>query len=224
MKISAPRLGTKRKHIQRVIRQPKRFVNPLTANLALKATYNTALHEKERREKVWQDTLRNVEKWSRYMEKKAEKKTSNTIILPEIELRLSNARNYEIDLLIEKRKARFTPGSKFIILFKTRIGPIRNRWESVSVKLYTTIRDELASLSIRDKDVTFGLYEEKMSRGLSNHDLYRFLMYALIKDNRFNPQSGEYIRKIGGVITKLKKIKNGRCPYGFHEINQRSSR
>ena len=29
MKMSAPRLGTKRKYVQRVIREPKHFVSPL---------------------------------------------------------------------------------------------------------------------------------------------------------------------------------------------------
>ena len=42
MKMSAPRLGTKRKYIQRVIREHKRFVNSLTGNLILRATYKRA--------------------------------------------------------------------------------------------------------------------------------------------------------------------------------------
>ena len=49
----ATRLGTKRKYFQRVIRHPKRFVNPQTGNLVLKAIYNRALREFERRKKVW---------------------------------------------------------------------------------------------------------------------------------------------------------------------------
>ena len=72
MKLSAPRLGTKRQYVQRVIRQPKRFVNPLTGNHVLKATYNKALREIERREKVWQETLQKVEKMSHFMEQKVD--------------------------------------------------------------------------------------------------------------------------------------------------------
>ena len=53
MKISAPRLGTKRKYVQRDIRQPKRFVNPLTGNLVLKATYNRSLKKIEKKEEEW---------------------------------------------------------------------------------------------------------------------------------------------------------------------------
>ena len=190
MKMSAPRLGTKRKYVQRVIRHPKRFVNPLTGNFVLKATYNRALREMERREKLWQDTLRKVDKMSRFIkEEKVEKKTSNTIKLPKIELSLFDARNNEIDLLIEMFKARFTPGSKFINLFKTRIGPIRNNWESVSVTIDTTIGDKMSPISQEDKDVTFRPYEEKMPRGLSRSEQYQFLMYVLLKDNRFRPQS-----------------------------------
>ena len=159
MKISAPRLDSKRKYVQKVIRELKRFVNPLMGNLVLKATYNRALREIERRGKVWQETLRKVDEWSHFIkEEKVEKKTSNTIKLPKIELSLFDARNNEIDLLIEMFKARFTPGSKFINLFKTRIGPIRNNWESVSVTIDTTIRDEMAPISQEDKDVTFGSY------------------------------------------------------------------
>ena len=45
----ATRLGTKRKYVQRVIRQPKHFINPLMGNLILKATYKRAIHEFERR-------------------------------------------------------------------------------------------------------------------------------------------------------------------------------
>ena len=134
------------------------------------------------------------------------KKTSNTIKLPKIELSLFNARNNKIDLLIEKRKARFTPGSKFVNLFKTQIGPVRNNWESVSVTIDTTIRDEMPPILQEDKDVTFGPYEEKMPRGLSRSDQYWFLMYVLLKDNRFCPQSGEHIVDVDGVITKLKKV------------------
>ena len=124
------------------------------------------------------------------MEQKVEKKTSNTIKLPKIELTFFDARNYEIDLLIEKRKARFTPGSKFINLFERRIGPITNNWESVPVTIDTTITDDMAPKSKRDKDVTFGPNEEKMPRGLSRRDKYQFLMYTLLKDNRFRPPIG----------------------------------
>ena len=48
------------------------------------------------------------------------------------------------------------PLSKFINLFKTLIGPIRNNWESVSVTIDKTIRDEMAPILQEDKDVTFG--------------------------------------------------------------------
>ena len=67
MKMSAPRLDIKRKYVQRVFKDPKRYVNPLTGNLVLKASYNKALREIERREKVWQESILNVEKMSRYM-------------------------------------------------------------------------------------------------------------------------------------------------------------
>ena len=208
MKMSATILGTKRKYVQRVIRQPKFFVNPLMGNFILKANYNRALYEIERREKVWQDTQKMIDKLSRYIkEEKVEKKVSNMINLPKIEMTLNDARNYEINLLIEKHKARFTPGSKFINLFKMRIGPIRNNWKSVSVTIDTTIRDGMALVWEEDKDITFGPFEEKMPRGLSRQDCYQFLMYGLLKDNRFHPQLGEYIIKICGVTTKLKKVK-----------------
>ena len=108
----------KRKNIQRVIKEPERFVNPLTGNYVLKATYNRALREKQRRERVWQETLRKVDEMPRFMDQKVEKKVSNTINSPENDLTLFDARNYEIDLLIEKHKARFNRGSKFVNLLK----------------------------------------------------------------------------------------------------------
>ena len=123
-----------------------------------------------------------------------------------MKLSLFDVRNNEIDLLIEKRKARFTPGSKFVNLFKTPIGPIINNWETVSLTIDMTIRGEVAPTSQENKDVTFGSYEEKMPRGLSRSDQYHFFTYVLLKDDRFCPQSGECIVGVGGVITKLKMV------------------
>ena len=70
--MSAPRLGAKRKYVQGVVTQPKRFVNPLTGNHFRKATHNRVLHEIERRDKVWQETLRKVDELSRFMEQKVD--------------------------------------------------------------------------------------------------------------------------------------------------------
>ena len=53
---------------------------------------------------------------------------------------------------------------------------------------------------------TFGPFEDSLSRGLSRRDHYQFLMYALLKDNRFEQQSGEHVINISGVITRLEKI------------------
>ena len=68
----AKRSGLKRKHVQRVIKEPKRFVNLLMGNYVLKATYNRALREKQRREKVWQETLREGDEMSRFMDQNGE--------------------------------------------------------------------------------------------------------------------------------------------------------
>ena len=194
-----------RQHVHGVIKEPKRFANPLTGNYVLKTTYNRALREKQRREKVWQETLRKVDEMSRFMEQKVDKKVSNTIKLPEFDLTLFDTRNYEIDLLIEKRKARFTRGSKFVNLFKNRKGPVRKNWESVSVTVDAVIRDDSAPISIKDRKITLGPYEDKMPIGLSIRDKYQFLMFMLLKDDRFSSQSGEHV-SIGGVITKLQKL------------------
>ena len=45
-----------------------------------------------------------------------------------------------------------------------------------------------------------------MPRGLSISDQYQFLMYVLLKYNRFHPQLGEGIVGVGGVVIKLKKV------------------
>ena len=62
----AKRTGLKRKNIQRVIEEPKHFVNPLKSNYVLKATYNRALCEN-------QETLRKVDEMSCFMDQKVER-------------------------------------------------------------------------------------------------------------------------------------------------------
>ena len=77
----------------------------------------------------------------------------------------------------------------------------------MSVTIDTVIRDDMALKSKQDKAVTFGPYEERMPKRLSRRDRHQFLMYTLKKGGRFPSQSGIYIVKIGGAITKLKKVK-----------------
>ena len=82
-----------------------------------------------------------------------------------------------------------------------------NGWETVSVTIDVVITDDRAPLGKQDKTKTFRPFEESQARGLSRRDIYQFLMYALLIGNRFEQQSGEHITRIGGVITKLKKMK-----------------
>ena len=48
---SAPRLRTKRKYVEGVIKEPKRYIFPLTGNLVLRPIYFRAVREKKRRDK-----------------------------------------------------------------------------------------------------------------------------------------------------------------------------
>lgn len=89
----------------------------------------------------------------------------------------------------------FTKGSNLVSLLE------------VSVTLDTVIRHDMAPRSKRGKDVTFEPYEERMPKGLSRRDRYQFLMYPLVKDERYSPQSGEHIISICFTITNLKKVK-----------------
>ena len=127
---SAPRLHTKRKYVERVIKEPKRYIYPLTGNLVLRPTCLRAAREKKRRDNVWLDTQRKVEKMSLYMEKKEEKKMGTTMKLPIINMTLFDARNYELDF-VDKRNTMFTKGSSFASLLERRMES-KNSWKSVS--------------------------------------------------------------------------------------------
>ena len=81
-----------------------------------------------------------------------------------------------------------------------------NGWKTVSVTIDAVITDDRAPLGKQDKTKTFGPYEEKRPRGPSIREQYQFLMHALMKNGRFETESGEHIVSIGGTITKLKKI------------------
>ena len=207
MAILAPRLTTRRKHVINVrIKEPKRYVNPLTGSLVQKATYLRALREVDRRDDASQVTLRKVDNMSRFMDLKVAKDIGNTTNLPKIDWSLLEARHYEL-VFLHKQKIMFIKGSSFVKLFKRRMRPVRDNWESVTVSIDSTIRDDITPLTHKEKDVTMGPFDDKMPPGLSRRDQYQFLMYTLFKDDRFNPQSGEHIVSVGGVTTKLKKVK-----------------
>ena len=189
----APRLGTKRKN--------ERYASPLTGNLVLRPTYLKALKEYKRREKVWQDNVRKVERMSKlFMPKEI------TITIPKIELSLSEARYYELHLA-GGRRVGFMKGSKFVNLFRRRISRIKGEWNKVTTTVVVEIQDDTAPYGTPNTKTTIGPFEDKMPPGLSERDQYQFLMYVLFKDNRFRTQSGEYIAKIGGSITVLNKVK-----------------
>ena len=80
-------------------------------------------------------------------------------------------------------------------------------WETVSVTIDAVITDDRGPVGNNDTTKTYGPFEENQPRGLSRRDIHPFLMYALLTNNRFEQQSGEHITRIGGEITKLRKIK-----------------
>ena len=82
-----------------------------------------------------------------------------------------------------------------------------NGWDTVSATIDAVITDDRAPLGKQDKIKTYGPFEESQPRGISKRDIYQFLMYALLSSNRFEKESGKHITRIGGMITKLKKIK-----------------
>ena len=193
----APRTGLKRK----VIRGHKIYINPLTANKVKKSTYLKAVKELQRKQQEWEETIKRVNHIFSFMDDNQK----NSIKLPMIDLSLNDVRHYELGF-VNKRSVMFERNSSMVNLFRRRMRSNGNGWKNVSVSIDAMITDNRAPLGKQDKLRNFEPYEGKLPRGLSQSDQYQFLMYTLVKDGRFEPQSGEHIISIGGVITKLRKL------------------
>ena len=123
-----------------------------------------------------------------------------------IDLTLNDARNYELQF-VHKRTVMFKRNSSMVNLFRRRMRRNGNGWKEVTVSIDTVIRDDRKPFGRQDTLRNCGPYEERLPRGLSRRDQYQFLMYTLVKDCRFEPQSGRHIISIAGEITKLRKLK-----------------
>ena len=115
-----------------------------------------------------------------------------------IDLTLNNTRIYEL-CFVHKHTVMFERNSSMVNLFR-RMRHNSNRWKTASVTVDAVITDDRAPIGKQDKTKTFRPYEEKLPRVLSIRDQYQFLMHALVKDGRFEPQSGEHITSIGGTM------------------------
>ena len=135
-----------------------------------------------------------------------EQSPENTITLSMIDLTLNDARTYALSF-VHKRTVMFERNSSMVNSFRRRMRRNGNGWKTVSVTIDAVITDDRTPLGKQDKTKTFGPYEENLPRELSIIVQYQFLMNALVKDGRLEPQSGEHIISIGDTITKLKKIK-----------------
>ena len=197
--IKALRTGLKRKTIRGGI---KTYINPLNANKVKRFVYLKALEEKQRRNKQWEQTLKEANELLPLLEYEP----VYSIKYPMEDISLLDASHYELSF-VNKKIVMFERNSSFVNLFRRRMRRNGNGWTNVSVTIDAVIVDDKAPFGKQEKTRTYKPFEEKLPRRLSRRDKYQFLMFALLKDDRFNPQSGEHIISIGGVITKLKRIK-----------------
>ena len=196
--VKALRTDLKRKTVHGGI---KTYINPLNANKVKRSVYLKALEEKQIRNKQWEETLRKANGLISLLKYEP----VYSIKYSMLDISLQDARNYELNF-VNRRTVMFERNSKFVNLFRRRMRRNCKGWKTVSVTIDSVITDDRASLGKQEKTETVGPFEDRLPRGLSRRDHYQFLMYALLKDNRFERQSGEHIISIGGVITKLKKI------------------
>ena len=121
---------------------------------------------------------------------------TDVIIYPKIDVSLNKFRKYEARLTKTMR----IKNSSFQKLFEKRLHSIKGIWERISITLHVDIWN---GLLVTEK--TYGPFTIDVPR-LNNDDMYKFMVYALLKNN-FTLLSAEEIKKIGcKIITHNKKF------------------
>ena len=121
---------------------------------------------------------------------------TDVIIYPKMVVSLNKFRKDEARLTKSMRKK----NSSFQKLFEKRLHSIKGIWERISITLHVDIWN---GLLVTEK--TYGPFTIDVPR-LNNDDMYKFMVYALLKNN-FTLLSAEEIKKIGcKIITHNKKF------------------
>ena len=123
-------------------------------------------------------------------------KMKDFIVYPKMTVSLNRFRKEELKLSNSPAKR----GSSFAKLFGKRLNNISGERVKISITLFVDIRD---GMIIEDK--TYGPFSVEVPR-LSNHDMYKFMVYTLL-DNNFTLLSAQEIVQIGcKIITHRKEF------------------
>ena len=117
------------------------------------------------------------------------KSNEDVIIYPKMNVSLNKFRKEEAKLTKSMRKE----GSSFQKLFEKRLDGIEGPQETISITLFVEIKEGLLVV-----EKTYGPFDMDVPQ-LSKHDMYKFMVYTLLKNN-FTLLSAQEIMKIGCKI------------------------
>ena len=129
------------------------------------------------------------------IERKYEKMLTgrDIVVYPKIDVSLDEFRRKEA-----AKVNMYGKNSSFIDFFEDRIEKIPGEWAFGSITLFVTIQTGLI-----EENRTFGPFEFELPK-LSRHDMYKYMVYTLLKNN-FTLQSAQVITKIGAKVMVYNK-------------------